>query len=295
MKKLFAILLSLCLMCGLLTACGGGETSSDDDKSNDSQVVNIVDFEGWWTSDSVDVGAFKINASDSTVTAYTNNGYKIATFPCVAKTDGVELKMSAFGNVTVSLDDLVVSSEPTVSEQVDVVKKWSGVLYTEQYLEFTADGGFKQLNTMEDYGFSYDLSEDKRVISFMGTKDNLNKKRYEIYGGMILVRVEDSGNGYKPSDHKEVYIAEDVASTDKGKAIANYYIFLTETWADESGESTVKFADNGKFYISETEMGLWYPSSTGVSIELADGTVDELVLSNGSFTKNTVATTYTKQ
>lgn len=295
MKKLFAILLSLCLMCGLLAACGGGEASSDDDASNDAQVVNLADFDGWWTAASVDAGAFKINASEGTVTAYAKNGYKIATFPCVAKTDGVELKMGAFGNVKVSLDDLTISAEPTVSEQVDLLKKWNGPLNTEQYLEFTADG-FKLFTTNEDYGTKYEVSADKTVVSFMGTKDLLSRKHYEIVGGgLMLVRVEGADGDYKLTEHKELFVEEAALATDKGKAIGNYYIFLTETWSDETGEGTAKFADNGKFLLSGTEMGIWYPTATGVAVELADGTVDELTLSDGSFTMNTTGTTYTKQ
>ena len=295
MKKLFAVLLSLCLMCGVLTACGGGEASSNDNNSDGTQAVNIANFDGWWTAASVDAGAFKINASDSTVTAYAKNGYKIATFPCVAKTDGVELKMGAFGNVTVALEDLTVSAEPTVSEQVDIQKKWVGPLNTEQYLEFNANG-FKLFTTSEDYGTKYEVSADKTVVSFMGTKDLLSKKHYQIVGGgLMLIRVEGTEGDYKPSQHNELFIDESALATDKGKAIGNYYIFLTEKWADETGENTAEFADNGKFSLSGTEMGIWYPTATGAAVELADGTVDEVTLSDGSFTMNTTGTTYTKK
>ena len=126
MKKLLCLALALCLMLTLFACSGKTETPSGDDKTSaptnsepsgeTEELADIADFEGTWKLGSPLVACYTVNATDKTVTAYAANGIAIGTFPVVATTEGIVLKMGGFG--IVPLNDptaLTITTVPTVS------------------------------------------------------------------------------------------------------------------------------------------------------------------------------------
>ncbi len=277
MKKLLAIVLTLCLMCGLLAACGSNDKdgSSSTPSGDSAEVVDIAEFEGVWKTDKVDAAAFKISAADSSVTTYAENGYPIATFPCVATAEGLVLKMGAFGEVTIKeASELTITAEPIISEIVDIKSSCKSPSYEEKYLNLEAydvaanKGTYKGVFQNEDYG-TYTFSADKTFIEFSPTKNLMSHPKYEILaGGKVFVYAE----------WKDVFVEEGYFSTDEGKAMGYYCTAIVE----EFGEA--EFDAAGKFLLSGEAMGVWYPTATGITIEYTDGTTEEVDVTKDSIT-----------
>ena len=55
----------------------------------------------------------------------------------------------------------------------------------------------------------------------------------------------------------------------------------------------VVFNDNGKVTMSGADVGIWYPTANGVSIEYTDGTKDNVTESEKSITLPFYGTTFT--
>lgn len=292
MKKLLALVLALCLMVTLV-ACGGTDTdgsgggSSSD--SSDTATVNISDFEGVWKIQKGEVDTVKISAADSSVTAYDADGFVIATFPVAATDKAVVLKMGAFGEV--SLEDataLTVTTVPSPAAAPDLVGDWTylfGDLPEDTALKIVDGEKFNITGSKADTGtYSFD---DNDTVGLSPTKELGGAVTHEILGGGDIL------NAVSPS--VRFYVRNAALTTDTGKAISNYYNLFANEWKDEDGAITVEFKDNGKLFISGAEMGIWYPTATGASIEYQDGSKDDITVTDGKFTLNYYGKDFSKQ
>ncbi len=283
MKKLLALVLALCLMVTLV-ACGGTDTDNSSDGSSggssggsDTATVNISDFEGVWKIEKGEVDTVKISAADSSVTAYDADGFVIATFPVIATDKAVVLKMGAFGEV--SLEDataLTVTTVPTPAAKPDLVGEWTylfGDLPEDTVLQVVDGEKFNITGSKPDTGsYSFD---DNDTAGLSPTKELGGAVTHEILGGGDIL------NAVNPS--VRYYVRKAALSTDTGKALSNYYSLFANEWKDADGAISVEFKDNGKLFISGAEMGIWYPTATGASIEYQDGTKDDITVTDGKF------------
>ena len=281
MKKLLALIMALCLLF-TFAACGGGDTADNGDDSNNAEAVNLADFAGVWKISQGDVEFVEI--SGDAVTAYTADGKKIGTFPVVATSAGAVLKMGAAGEVT--LEDatkLTVSAIPALTENIDVVGTWNfvyGTMPSDTVMVLSNDDTFKQTGEKEDSGSWF--YKDKNFINLAPTKQLFSDNEYEILGaGQVLYH-----DGFQ-----WIFVKAD--ANDIGKA-AGYQVILTigEWKATDDENFTVEFKDNGKVLVSGAEMGIWYPTATGATVEYSDGNSDDLSYADGQFSLNYYGKTF---
>lgn len=299
MKKLLALLMAVCLMVTMLAACGGNTDNSSSEGSSSgtsspagdtaATVADIADFEGTWKIEEGDVHTVKIDSAASSVTAYDADGFVIATFPAVATADGVVLKMGAFGEVT--LKDPTALTITTVSAPAsapDLTGNWTyiwGDLPDDTVLVVKDGGKFDITGTKSDTG---DYSaKDNDTFSFSPTKELGGAVTHEVLGGGDIL------NATSPS--VRYYVRESALSTDTGKALSNYYTLFANKWSDSDAAMNVEFKDNGKIAISGADMGIWYPTATGATVEYDDGSKDEIVITDGSFTLNYYSKTFSAE
>lgn len=285
MKKLLALIMALCLLF-TLAACGGGETTNNDDNSNadGGNTVNLADFEGVWKISQGEVDTVKIEGN--TVTAYTAKGYVIGSFPVVATDKGAVLKMGAAGEVT--LEDataLTISTVPELAENIDVAGTWNfvfGTMPEDTVMVLNNDKTFNMTGEKPDLGTW--IYNKKNFINLAPTKQLFSDNEYEIIGaGQVLYH-----DGFQ-----WVFVKAD--ANDIGKAAANQMIFTLADWKATDDEAfTVKFEANGKILVSGAEMGIWYPTATGATVEYSDGNSDTLVYADGQFTLNFYGKTFSK-
>lgn len=277
MKKLLCLALALCLMLTLF-ACGGKtETPSGGDKTSaptnsepsgeTEELADIADFEGTWKLGSPLVACYTVNATDKTVTAYAANGIVIGTFPVVATTEGIVLKMGGFG--IVPLNDptaLTITTVPTVSSY-DLVGEYE-MIYGE-YLGAT-------LSIVDDEnwtlaGESYAKGPDQGPYNIVNGEAHLNPTK-EL-GGTVYHKILGGGKvlkAYSPSNR--VYIEKTYAEKSEGKTLKNYFDLLSNKWVDSADSNfTLEFTDKGRVIIAGEDMGIWYPTATGATAEFIDG------------------------
>ena len=277
MKKLLCLALALCLMLTLF-ACGGKtDTPSGDDKTSTptnsepsgetEELADIADFEGTWKLGSPLVACYTVNATDKTVTAYAANGIEIGTFPVVATTEGIVLKMGGFG--IVPLNDptaLTITTVPTVSSY-DLVGEYE-MIYGE-YLGATLSIVDNKNWTLA--GESYAKGPDQGPYDILNGEAQLSPTK-EL-GGTVYHKILGGGKvlkAYQPSNR--VYIEKTYAEKSEGKTLKNYFDLLSNKWVDSADSNfTLEFTDKGRVIIAGEDMGIWYPTATGATAEFIDG------------------------
>lgn len=291
MKKILAILLALCLM-GTMAACGGNDTdnSSDGSSSGNSsvtdEVVNIADFEGVWKLDGAAAKIIKIDAANAQVTAYSENGIAYGTFAAVATADGLALKMGALGDVVVkSATELTVTALPTVTLP-SIEGEWTyiwGDLPDDTSLSVTDGENFVINGTKEDSG-KYTISDNIIIMSPSGELGG--GVSHEVIGGGDVLHATTPSERY--------YVRKSAMDTDTGKALYNYYTLIANAWSDADGSMSPVFGKDGKLLMSGSELGFWYPTAAGATVEYTDGSKDDIVIADGSFTLNYFGKTFSK-
>lgn len=296
MKKLFALILAMCMLCTVLSACGDSSASSSDDSSKDSSsaasstvadadVVNIADYDGCWKLNNGTVGTVKIDAATSTVTAWNMNGYEIGTFKCVATAEGLVLKMGSYGLVTLNdASTLTITTEP-FSAKPDLSGKWilNGNTADNVVLDLKSDGSFTISGNKTDMG-TYTVSND--VASITPTKDLGGTESHKIKGGAIVLHNENNGVWY---------VKEDSLSSNEGKSMTNYFTLYVNEWKSTDGSYTAEFANDGTVKVGGADAGIWYPTSAGATVEYSDGSTDYITFgTDGSFTLNYYGKTFQK-
>ncbi len=279
MKKIIALVMALMLM-ATLVACGGtdADNSADNSSKDDSApaTVSVADFEGVWKITKGEVDVVEISADDKSVTAYTADGFVIATFPVAETAEGLVLKMGAFGEVT--LEDaasLTTASAPAPADKADIKGDWEyiwGDLPEDTVLSIE-DERFTISGTKSDSG-TY-IFKDNDTVGLSPTKELGGIVTHEILGGGNILNATDPSVRY--------YVKKSALSTDTGKAIKNYFELFANEWKDADGAIEVEFKDNGALFISGSQMGIWYPTATGASIEYQDGTKDDITVADGKF------------
>ncbi|MEE0929242.1 MAG: hypothetical protein UIG59_08630 [Acutalibacteraceae bacterium] len=294
MKKLLALIMALCLML-TFAACGGNadtpsDTPSDKNSStgDTTETYNVADFEGVWKIQKDKVDTVKIDAAASCVTAYTADGVEIATFPVVVTADGVVLKMGAFGEVTLKdATSLTVTTVGAPSAPLDVQGEW-----------VLAYGDLSGETNIKIDGESYTITSDGKVYD-MGSISKTDNDTYTCspnmeLGGLVTHNVIGGGDVFNAvSPSTRFYVRKSAMDTDTGKALFNYYLFSKNEWKNADGTMDVVFNDNGKVTMSGADVGIWYPTANGVSIEYTDGTKDNVTESEKSITLPFYGTTFT--
>lgn len=277
MKKLLCLALALCMMLTLF-ACGGKpDAPAGDDKASTpssskpsgdtAELADIADFEGTWKLGSPLVDCYTVNAADKTVTAYAANGIVIGTFPVVATTEGIVLKMGGFGIVPLTDPTaLTITTVPTVSSY-DLVGKYE--MFYGEYIGATLEIIDDSKWTLEGGGF--DKGPDQGPYSIVNGEAHMSPTK-EL-GGTVYHKILGGGKilqAYQPSSR--VYIEKTYAEKSEGKTLKNYFDLLSNKWvASDDSSFTLEFTDKGRVLISGEEMGIWYPTATGATAEFTDG------------------------
>lgn len=282
MKKIIALLLALCLMVTFV-ACGEtpNGSSDKDNSSTDSgsaEVVNVADFKGAWKIDKGEVSVVDINDTDSSVTAYNADGFVIATFPAVATEKGLVLKMGAYGEVTLeNTVDLTSATITAPTNKADISGEWTyffGDLPQDTVLNVKSDGTFVITGSKADSGtYSY---TDNDTVGLSPSKELGGAVSHEVLGGGKILNATDPSVRY--------YVNTSALATDTGKAMKTYYELIANEWSDADGAVAIEFKNSGKIFISGAEMGIWYPTANGATIEYSDGeNKDDITVNNGTF------------
>lgn len=281
MKKIFALLLAVCLMATIFAGCSStpadnssapaGDNSTTSTPANDNggdtaTLANIADYEGTWKLGSPYVDCYTINASNNTVTAYNANGIAVGTFPVVATAEGVDLKMGAFGMVSLkNPTDLVVAEIPDAVVPA-LSGDWNmifGELSDDTFITFTSATEWTMTGNRPDKG-TYNITEEN-IVELSPTKELGGNVYHNVLGGGDVLQA------YQPSSR--VYVRKSALETNQGKALSYYYDLLMNSWvASDDANYKVTFTSDCKVEISGTEMGIWYPTATGATVEMNDGT-----------------------
>ncbi len=235
-------------------------SGKEDDKPS-AEVKNISDFKGTWKLGNGTVFCYTINDKDNTVIAYAENGFTLGTFPVVATAEGVVLKMGELGNVTLKdPSTLTITAVPAVTDYSAIVGTYE-MIYGEHVgavlnmKESTWDITSDKYN---DVG-SYTIMDGEAVLS--PTKELGGNVYHKILGGGKILEA------YQPSSR--IYVEKSFGATKVGKALRNYYDLIMNDWT--CSDYDVEFTDKGRVLIAGEEMGIWYPTTTGATAELSDG------------------------
>lgn len=293
MKKLLALLLAVCLMATLFAGCNsapaddssapkgddkGSSATNPADKNDDTEadatVANIADFAGTWKHGTPWVACYTIDADNNTVTAYRDNGYVVGTFPVVATKEGIVLKMGTFGLVTLkSADDLVAAEVPEMVAPA-LAGDWNmiyGELSDDTYITFVDATEWTMTGNKADKG-TYSI-KDNGEVELSPTKELGGNVYHRVLGGGEVLEA------YQPSSR--IYVKKSTLETKEGQALANYYDLIMNKWvASDDANYTVTFTGNGQVEISGTNMGIWYPTSTGATVEMTDGSTQYVEFSD---------------
>ncbi len=292
MKKFFAILLAVCLTLTLLAGCGGNtETPSDNNSGsgNGSTAIDVSAFGGVWKLGEGAVDIVKIDTASMTVTAYDANGYVISTFPVVATENGIVLKMGTVGEIELTDSTaLTISAEPTATKAPNYVGKYTyiaGDLPSDTALEIGSDGKYVLSGSKADHG-PYQYSN--MTVSLTPTIELLYAVDYNIIGGgNVLFAIADSGNKIR------IFVKSD-ANTDIAKAVANQCHAMAFNWKSDDGSMTIDFDEQGKVLFGGAQVGIYYPTTTGFTIEYSDGQTETVSFVNGGFALSYYGKTFVK-
>lgn len=288
MKRLLAVLLAVCFVATMFTACGEG--SGNNSSGGDTEVVNIADYAGIWKISQGEVDTVKIDAENSTVTAYAENGIEIATFAAVATADGLVLKMGALGNITLedpaslTVTALPQNAAPSIAGDWTII--WGNfpdgtALHVKEDGTFTNTGAYEDSGTYTTEGSEYYFSSTHELVGLV---------THVVTGGGAILQATN------PSSSHRVYVRDDSTNTDTGKAIYNYYYLSANSWSSpEDSALTVEFKENGKMFVSGMETGIWYPTADGATVEYTDQTTENLSVVDGTISISYIGKSVSKE
>ncbi len=267
------------------------KNSSDKNSSTskpEEDTADIKDFKGVWKLGKGKVDIIEINSGKKTVTAYDSNGYIISTFPVVETEEGIVLKMGAVGNVTLKeASSLSKASVPSVSKDPAYKGTYSfvgGDLPDGTGLEIKDDGKYEITGSKADHG-PYKYKD--MTVTLTPTIELLYDVDYKIVGGgKVLYAVADGGNKVR------VFIKSDASG--EAKAVANQCYIKSFDWKATDGSMTLSFNDKGRVVFDGEEMGVYYPTEKGITVEYSDGSTENLEIKDGKFSLSFFGKTFEK-
>jgi hypothetical protein len=194
--------------------------------------------------------------------------------------------MGAFGEVTLKdATSLTVTTVGTPSAPVKIDGDWVyvwGDLPEDTALNVAGDT-FTLTGSKADSGAV--ASKDNDTYTFSPTKELGGIVTHEVIGGGDVL------NATSPS--VRFYVRKSAMDNDTGKAIFNYYTFNANTWKTADDSMDVVFKNDGKVAISGADIGIWYPTAAGVTVEYTDGSKDNVTVTDKNITLNYYGSTFT--